>query len=42
LQYKGCHTSLGLLQDRQTGDTINIIAAIWIFTDMFVPVSVDL
>ena len=34
------HTSL--LQDRQTGETINISAPIWLFTGMFLTVSVDL
>jgi len=42
LQYKGRHTHTSLLQDRKTGETINISAPIWIFTDMFMPVSVDL
>jgi len=31
-----------LLQDRQTGETFNISAAIWILTDMFLAVIVDL
>jgi len=30
------------MQDRQTGETINTTAPIWIFTDMFLLVSVDL
>ena len=34
------HTSL--LQDRKTGETINISAPIWIFTDKFLLVRVDL
>jgi len=42
LQYNGCHTLISLLQDRQTGETINICAPIWIFNDMFLTISVDL
>src|SRR6218665_4149370 len=31
-----------ILQDRQTGETVNTSVPIWIFTDMFLLVSVDL
>jgi len=34
------HTSL--LQNRQTVETVNISAPIWKFTDIIIPVSVDL
>jgi len=46
LQGKGRHinrpTCTSLLQDSQTGETINISAPIWILTYMFLPVSVNL
>src|SRR6218665_1194541 len=35
LKLQGLHMHTSLLQDRQTGETINTSAPIWIFTYMF-------